>query len=126
MCKHDHSGTWVEFDTANFSRGPGLWRINNSYLDEPEFKEIVNNAIKVQTRIHADDNLTDAQWDELSIEDYQNIKLADDIDAHIFLDCLLASIRGECIKSAKKRLLKQEREFLENKIAAYNKLINLN
>merc|ERR1712082_560366 len=123
----DHSGTWVEFDTLGISRGPGLWRFNNSYLDEPEFKEIVNNAIKMQTRIHAEDNLTDTQWDELLIEDYQNIKLADDVDARIFLDCLLASIRGECIKygAEKKQLLKQEREFLENEIAATNRLVNL-
>ena len=114
-------------NTANFSRGPGLWRFNNSYLEEPEFKEIVNNAIKVQTRINADDNLTDAQWDELLIEDYQNIKLADDVDARIFLNCLLASIRGECIKygAANKRILKEDHEFLKNKIAATNWLKNL-
>ncbi|MCP3681025.1 MAG: hypothetical protein GY782_12690, partial [Gammaproteobacteria bacterium] len=104
-----------------------MWRFNNSFLDEPEFKEIVNKAIKLQTRIHAKDNLTDTEWDELLVEDYQNIKLADDVDARIFLDCLLASIRGECIKygAAKKRLIKQEREFLENKIASTNRLVNL-
>ena len=49
----DHSGTWIEFDTANFSRGPGLWRFNNSYLDDPEFRDIVLNIIKMQTQIHA-------------------------------------------------------------------------
>ena len=49
----DHSGTWIEFDTVNFSRGPGLWRFNNSYLDDPEFRDIVHNIIKMQTQIHA-------------------------------------------------------------------------
>ena len=54
----DHSGTWIEFDTVIFSRGPGLWRFNNSYLDDPEFKVIVQNIIKMQTQIHAKNNMS--------------------------------------------------------------------
>ena len=107
-------------------RGPGLWRINNSFLNEPEFIKIVNDVMKLQTRIHAKVDMSDSQWDELQIEDYQNIRLADDIDARTYLDCMLASIRGACIKygSATKHKAKAEREFLERKIAATNSLIN--
>ena len=123
----DHSGTWIEFDTENFCRGPGLWRFNNSFLDEPEFKDIVSNTIKTQTKIHAKINMTNEDWDKLSIEDYQFIDLADDVDQRIFYDCLLPAIRGECIKygANKKRLKNQEKENLERKVSSINRLINL-
>ena len=70
--------------------------------------------------------MTDSQWDELQIEDYQYIELADDIDARTFYDCMLASIRGASIKYgvAKKRDAKAEREKLDRKIASTNRLIN--
>ena len=94
----DHSGTWIEFDTAGIKRGPGLWRFNNSFLQETEFIKIANEVIKLQTRIHAKNEMTDSQRDELQIEDYQYIELADDIDARTFFDCMLASMRGASIK----------------------------
>ena len=49
------------------------------------------------------------------------------VDLRIFFDCLLAGIRGGCIKyrATKKHLFKQEWEFLKNKIASINHLINL-
>ena len=65
----DHSGTWIEFDTAGIKRGPGLWRFNNSFLNKPEFIKITNEVIKLQTRIHAKCEMPDSQWDELQIED---------------------------------------------------------
>ena len=37
------------------------------------------------------------QWNELQNEDYQYIQLADDVDQRLFY-CLLAGIRGACIK----------------------------
>ena len=84
--------------------------------------------MKLHTRIHAKNEMMDSQqWDELQIEDYQYIELADDIDARTFFDCLLASTRGARIKygAAKKRDAKAEREKLERKIAATNCLINM-
>lgn len=38
-------------------------------LNEPEFKHIVFDIIKMQTRIHAKDQLSEAQWNELQNED---------------------------------------------------------
>ena len=83
--------------------------------------------MKLHTRIHAKNEMTDSQWDELQIEDYQYIELADDVDARTFFDCLLASTRGASIKygAAKKRNAKAEREKLEQKIASTNRLINI-
>ncbi len=123
----DHSGTWIEFDTAGIKRGPGLWRFNNSFLDDPEYIKIANEVIKQQTRIHAKSEMSDSQWEELQIEDYQYIELADDVDARTFFDCMLASIRGASMKygAAKKREAKAEREKLERKIASTNRLINI-
>ena len=57
--------------------------------------------MKLQTLIHAKVDMSDSQWDELQIEDYQNIGLADDIDARTYLDCILTSISGACINSLK-------------------------
>ncbi len=56
--------------------------------------------------------MTESQWEELQMEDYQYIELADDVDARTFFDCMLASIRGASIKYgvAKKRKAKAERE----------------
>ena len=41
----DHSGVWVNFDTVNFSRGPGLWRFNISYFNDPDFQDIVYDVV---------------------------------------------------------------------------------
>ena len=91
----DTNGSPTPFITSkdNTRRGPGLWRFNNSYLDDPEFKEIVLNIIKMQTQIHAKNSMSNEQWDELSIEDYQNIDLAENVDPRIFFDCLLAGLK---------------------------------
>ena len=99
--------TWIEFDTVGIKRGPGLWRFNNSFLQEPDFIKIANDVMKLQTRIHAKHEMTDSQWDELQIEDYQYIELADDVDD-----------RGSSIKygAAKKRNTKAEQEKLEKKM----------
>ena len=53
--------------------------------------------------------------------------IAEDVDPRIFFDCLLAGIRGACIKygANKKRLQNQEKENLERKISSINRLINL-
>ena len=74
----------------------------------------------MQTRIHAKIEMSDSQWEELQIEDYQNIELGDDIDSRTFLDCMLASIRGAA-KNARRKL---NVNFLK-KNAATNCLINL-
>ena len=54
--------------------------------------------------------MSNEEWDKLSIGDYQNIDIADNVDLRIFFDCLLAGIRGACIKyiANKKRLQNQE------------------
>ena len=71
--------------------------------------------------------MTYEDWDKLSIEDFQHIDLADGVDQRIFFDCLLAAVRGECIKDGanKKRLKNQEKVNLERKISSINRLINL-
>ncbi len=71
--------------------------------------------------------MLDSQWEELQIEDYQYIELADDVDARKFFDCMLASIRGASMKygAAKKREAKAKLEKLERKIASTNHLINI-
>ena len=66
----DHSGTWIEFDTVGIKRGPDMWRFNSSFLQEPDFIKIVNDVMKLHTRIHAKHEMTDSQWGELQIEDY--------------------------------------------------------
>ena len=81
----------------------------------------------MRTQIHAKNSISNEEWDKLSIEDYQIIDLADDEDPRIFFDCLLAGIRGACIKygAYKKCLQNQEKENLEKKISSINQLINL-
>ena len=54
--------------------------------------------MKLHTRIHAKHQMSDSQWDELQIEDYQYVELADDVDDRTFFDSLLASTRGASIK----------------------------
>ena len=52
----------------------------------------------MQTRIHANDTLSEAQWEELQIDDYQYVEIASDVDARICFDCFLAGIKEACIK----------------------------
>ena len=53
--------------------------------------KVANDVIKIQIRIHTKSKMPDSQWDELQIEDYQYIELADDIDARTFFECMLAA-----------------------------------
>ena len=71
--------------------------------------------------------LTDKEWDNLQIDKYQYIQLASDIDDRIYLDSLLAGIRGACIKfgAAKKKAIAEEKAYLVNKITSTNRLIDL-
>ena len=57
--------------------------------------------------MHANDTLSDAQWEELQILDYQYVELASNADSRILFDCLLPGISGACIKygAARKRAL---------------------
>ena len=87
----------------------------------------MHDVVKLQTRIHSDVTLTDEEWDNLQINEYQYIQLASDIDDMINLDSLLAGIRGACIKfgAAKKKAMAEEKAYLVNKIVSTNRLINL-
>lgn len=75
-------------------RGPGLWKVNNSYLNESDFAQHVYEIIKTQTRIHTDVSKLDSEWDALLIEANQYISLSNRLDARLFLDSLLPSVRG--------------------------------
>ena len=87
----------------------------------------MHDVIKLQTHIHSNVALTDGEWDNLQIEQYQHIQLASDIDHRIFLDSLLAGIRGACIKfgTAKKHDITEEKAHLVNEIVSTNLLMNL-
>ena len=66
--------------------------------------------MKQHTRIHAKHQMTNSEWDELHIDAYQHVELADDVDDRIFFDCFLASLRGAIINMVQKKVMQKQNE----------------
>ena len=98
----DHSPIVLDIDFTKFVRGRGFWKFNNSLLKDPEYLEIVKDAIKrvacQYATVNGDDNFfTNATQEELRLflesqtpETLQGLELK--INPQQFLDfCCLKS-----------------------------------
>ena len=79
--RSDHSGIYVQINPHNVKRGHGMWRINNSILEEVEFVTMMNKeidkAIEEAKNLHLNEADT---WEVvklaiiLRVQDYSKIR----------------------------------------------------
>ena len=64
LAHSDHDKVTIKLDLSEIERGPGLWKINNSYLHDPEYvKEITRMWYLHQLKKDENDNLN-GWWEE--------------------------------------------------------------
>ena len=60
----DHSKITIKVDMAEMERDPGIWKINNSFLQDPEYiEQITHMWYQHQFRKTTSDNIN-GRWDE--------------------------------------------------------------
>ena len=105
--RSDHSIVEMQIALNNFKQGKGLWKFNNSLLQNNEYLNLVNRLIKEEKLNYA---LPVYNFDFL--ENNDNIQMT--IDNDLFLEVLLLKIRGETVKFASK--LKRQTSQTETKL----------
>ena len=135
----DHCPIVLDVDFARFIRGRGFWKLNNSLLKEPDYVELVKNAIKNVSCQYAkvnDDNdfFLNATADELqsfldlhSPESLQALEFK--INPQQFLDVLFLEIRRITIKysaNKKRERTAQQQAVLHDIAALESELIKSN
>ena len=123
--RSDHSATCVILKMNNFTRYKGLWKFNNSLLNDMHYLDIVNSTIEDTIKEYA-----------ALVYDHNNLNNMNKSDIHftindqLFLDALLMKIRGKTISFAsykrknsdriEKQLIQEiseiEKSFNESKI----------
>ena len=106
--RSDHSAVELEIILNKFSCGKGIWKFNNSLLENPEYLALVNKLIEEEKQKYAVPIYTI----EYIRNNYSDIQLT--IDPDTFLEVLVLRIRGESIKFATHE--KQKRSKLESNL----------
>ena len=89
--RSDHSTIELQLLLNNFIRSKGVWKFNNSLLENPNYLNLVNNIISEEKSHYAR---------PIYYPEYikQNTDFEMTIDHDLFLETLLLYIRGETIK----------------------------
>ena len=107
----DHNIITIEIKSSDASRGPGLWKFNESLLSNEDYLVEVQKCIEATVKQYA---LSVYSSEFLTNEyNYKDIKFQ--IDEDLFYETLLMMIRGETVKFAKqkaKREKEKERKLL--------------
>ena len=138
-CFSDHYPITLEVDFANFTRGRGFWKLNNSLLYDKVYVDLVKTTIKRVVCQYASiekeniifENVTEETLDEiftdLTPEALQMFKLK--INPELFLETLMMEIRRTSIlysaqkkreRNATEQLLNHDIEILENELQKGN------
>ena len=107
--RSDHSILKLEIMLNKFETGKGVWKFNNSLLEDPGYLQLINNIIDDQKLQYA-----------IPVYDIEYLKGHDSginmtIEADSFLETLFMRIRGETIKFAsncKRKRLNNEKNLI--------------
>ena len=117
----DHSFLVMTLHVKEIDRGPGIWKINNSILQDTEYTDIVNEVVK-QTVVQYAIPVYEHEYVTNS-NNYKDIQFM--IEDNLFYETLIMLIRGRtvqyCKQKARQRRAK-ENELIENVQAAQGKL----
>ena len=91
----DHSMPVLDIDFSRFQRGRGFFKFNNSLINDPEYVNIITEAIKNVTIQYAEDIYDNNFLETATPEQLQTVTLT--INPQLFLECLLLEIRGKTI-----------------------------
>ena len=92
--RSDHSITELEILLNTFNHGKGVWKFNNSLLEDTKYLNLINKIIVEEKQKYA----IPLYSVEFLNENYSDIQFT--IDNDVFLEMLLLRIRGETIKFA--------------------------
>ena len=104
--RSDHSITELEKLLNKFNHGKGVWKFNNSLLENTKYLNLINKIIVEEKQKYA----IPLYSVEFLNENYSDIQFT--IDNDVFLEMLLLRIRGETIKFA--TFEKEKHVHLEN------------
>ena len=104
--RSDHSITELEILLNKFNHGKGVWKFNNSLLENTKYLNLINKIIVEEKQKYA----IPLYSVEFLNENYSDIQFT--IDNDVFSEMLLLRIRGETIKFA--TFEKKKRVHLEN------------
>ena len=118
--RSDHSIISMEFEISKHKRGPGTWKFNNELLKNEEFVKYIKKEINHHKQIYA---ATPYSPDYIESKTHGFDIM---IDASLFWETLLVTLRGKIINFSKKlkRENKKNEENLENKISILNNKVN--
>ena len=91
--RSDHSSIELQICFNSFKQGKGLWKFNNSLLENKSYLDLVNNVIKEEKLKYAL-----PVHNTKYVEENDNIEMS--IDGDLFLEVLFLRIRGETVKFA--------------------------
>ena len=109
----DHSCLTMTVQVIDMEKGPGIWKINESILQDSEYIELVNSTIKntvyqYAIPVYNEEYLSDSN-------NYENIDFT--IRESLFYETLLMLIRGETVQYCKRKARtrrSKEKELLFN------------
>ena len=107
--RSDHSAVSLDLKLSKFSRGPGLWKFNNSLLHDKDYIDKVKSCIKK----------TKVQYANILYQEEMKPDIPDNIVGFMindsqFLDVLLMEIRATTISYSS--IKKKERDKIENEL----------
>ena len=95
----DHCMVTMTLHVTELERGPGLWKINDSVLKDPEYTELINTTIRNTVYEYAI-----PIYNEEYVSNFENyFWLEFTINDSLFYETLLMLIRGETVKYCKRK-----------------------
>ena len=120
--RSDHSPIRLKLNFNDFTKGKGLWKLNNSLLYDKQYISEVNNVISQTLKQYA--------LPIYNLENIENIPkdlIQFQINDQLFFDVLLTEIRGKTISysSYKKKISEKKEKTLLNDIRQLEQHIQL-
>ena len=111
----DHSIVYIEMQIGKSERGPGLWKFNESLLQDESYVKMVEACIDQTVEQYAIPLYTQSYLADSQNYDTIEFQIKEDL----FYETLLMMIRGETVKFAKlkNRRMKEKETELSKKIA---------
>ena len=121
----DHKGIVTELSQADFVRGPGYWRFNNSYLKDKEFVGKMNNKLTdllEESRTLLENTQDQWDWCKLKIRDfcidYGKAKSKDKLNKNL-------EFQNELEKLEQQLVLDADNEDVQNRVIGIKKKLEL-
>ena len=122
--RSDHNIVSLHIKDPQRKRGPGVWKFNDSLLDDDAYKELVNKVIEDVVKQYAIPLYSDTFLSNPN--NFEFVQFT--IDVGLFYETLLMMIRGETVRFSKlkARALRTEENGLMREINNLHEICNKN